>query len=570
MRILLISAFAPVPGHDKGIRNLLDGKSIDLVSISPENSVSTDFSSFDAVICDESVPCGDGLEILRHLRSSGLYVPFFFLVDGGTDGFAADALNAGADGYYDLSIGRERAIGMVSGGVFGAVEKYHSYAALRQNENYFQLLFENAPIGYQSLDGDGRFIEVNGAWLAATGYNKEHIIGRWFGDVLTRDCVDDFRTLFPRFKEIGYIKGVEFTIMKKDGSTLPVYFDGIIGHNERGEFLQTHCIMHDITTLRQTQERLNTFMSSAQEGFAIIGSDLQIVDCNDAIASIVGERREVVLGRGLMDMFPSNREHMRRYYDQMMETGVPVFTTMVLQHHIVGVIRADIKAFKVGNDVAVIVNFISPPRMDERTSTDQSSFAHMVSHDIRGPLAVIQGYADLLQDECDSPYLHKIQEKSREIASYILQSVELADATAPPSTHASIDIGVFVLDIIREHLPSVPVTVRAGDKIRGDPKRIKLVFANLLSNIAAHAKASSASIVTHREGGVTRVTVSDDGVGIADEYIHKIFERGFSTSKGSKGLGLTITKKTVEAHGGSISVSSPSGQGTVFEILFPQ
>ena len=434
MRILLISSSPAMCEMEEGAINPSSIESICSASISPENAVSADFSSFDAVICDESVPSKGGLDILRHLRASGIDIPVIFLVRGDTVGFAADALNAGADGYYDVSIGHDRAMGLVTDAVSAAVEKYHARTALRESENHFRLMYENAPIGYQSLDEDGRFIEVNGAWLSATGYDRGDIIGRWFGDVLTDDCVDVFRTNFPRFKEVGCIRGVEFTIKKKDGATLPVYFDGVIGRNERGEVLQTHCIMHDLTTLRQTQERLNTFMSSAREGFVIIGPGMRVVDCNDAIARIVGARREEVLDLRLADIFPLDHERMLRYYDRMMETGEPVFTTMVLHHPIVGEIKADIKAFRIGNDVGVIANVISPPRTDWCPSEELSSFAHMMSHDIRGPLAVIQGYADLLQDECDSPYLKKMQEKSREIASYILQSVELADATAPPAT----------------------------------------------------------------------------------------------------------------------------------------
>ena len=57
--------------------------------------------------------------------------------------------------------------------------------ALQASEERFQLLFNKAPLGYQSLDFDGNFIEVNQQWLDTLGYEREEVIGKWFGDFLT-------------------------------------------------------------------------------------------------------------------------------------------------------------------------------------------------------------------------------------------------------------------------------------------------------------------------------------------------------------------------------------------------
>ncbi len=69
--------------------------------------------------------------------------------------------------------------------------------ALRKSEERFQLLFNKAPLGYQSLDFDGRFIEVNQKWLTTLGYSREEVIGKWFGDFLCPEYVDGFRQRFP-------------------------------------------------------------------------------------------------------------------------------------------------------------------------------------------------------------------------------------------------------------------------------------------------------------------------------------------------------------------------------------
>ncbi|MDP3437825.1 MAG: PAS domain S-box protein [Bacteroidales bacterium] len=127
--------------------------------------------------------------------------------------------------------------------------------SLKESEERFQLLFNKAPLGYQSLDFDGNFLEVNQQWLETLGYNKSEVIGRWFGDFLTPTYQDGFRKRFPIFKEQGTIHS-EFEMMHKNGSVLFIAFDGRIGYDLNGEFKQTHCILQDITERRQIEEKL--------------------------------------------------------------------------------------------------------------------------------------------------------------------------------------------------------------------------------------------------------------------------------------------------------------------------
>ncbi len=128
--------------------------------------------------------------------------------------------------------------------------------ALRMSEDRFRLLFENAPIPYQSLDEQGNFIEVNKAFLQVLGYQREELIGRNFGDFTHPDYAIYFKENFPIFKSIGEILGVEFEMLKKDGSTILVYFNGKIQRDSAGRFQRTHCVFHDITEQRKTEDAL--------------------------------------------------------------------------------------------------------------------------------------------------------------------------------------------------------------------------------------------------------------------------------------------------------------------------
>jgi len=128
-------------------------------------------------------------------------------------------------------------------------------ALTEQSEERFQLLFNQAPLGYQSLDSEGRFIDINQQWLDTLGYEREEVIGNWFGDFLTPEFKDGFRERFPMFMAQGHIHS-EFEMMHKNGSILYIAFDGKIGTDIDGNFKQTHCILQDITEIKITQNAL--------------------------------------------------------------------------------------------------------------------------------------------------------------------------------------------------------------------------------------------------------------------------------------------------------------------------
>jgi PAS domain S-box-containing protein len=97
------------------------------------------------------------------------------------------------------------------------VERKRAEEALRESEGRFRLLYEKAPLGYQSLDAAGYFIDVNQAWLDTLGYSREEVIGRWFGDFLAPHEVEPFKQRFPKFKATGEVQ-VEVEMVRKDGA----------------------------------------------------------------------------------------------------------------------------------------------------------------------------------------------------------------------------------------------------------------------------------------------------------------------------------------------------------------
>ena len=133
-------------------------------------------------------------------------------------------------------------------------EKSKANKLLQESEERFHTLFNKAPLGYQALNFDGCFIEVNQQWLDTLGYTREEVIGKWFGDYLSPSYQDGFRERFPIFKAQGRIHS-EFEMVHKNGNILFIAFEGTIGYDLNGEFRQTHCILQDITECKQAEDK---------------------------------------------------------------------------------------------------------------------------------------------------------------------------------------------------------------------------------------------------------------------------------------------------------------------------
>ena len=190
----------------------------------------------------------------------------------------------------------------------GEKPRQNELEALTGSSERFHQLFEDAPLGYQSLDADGKLLMVNRAWLELLGYAREEVMGRSFGDFLAPGGAELFRQRFPLFKEKGEIHGVDFDMVRKDGKTITVSFQGRIPLNPDGSFGRTHCIITDITgkkraeeALAQSDARFLGLVNNAGSGVAIINLEGRFTFVNRALCELGGYTEQELLEKDFAD-----------------------------------------------------------------------------------------------------------------------------------------------------------------------------------------------------------------------------------------------------------------------------
>jgi len=207
-----------------------------------------------------------------------------------------------------------------------------------------------------------------------------------------------------------------------------------------------------------------------------------------------------------------------------------------------------------------------------------------LAHEIKNPLAGIQGVLEVLRDEASvEPTKHLYGEMLEELGRVdgILRRLLESARPAPPRL-ARIDLDRLLAettDLLRPtlHRRRIELRVETAEglpKASLDAAQMRQVLVNLVHN-AAEAMPESGGHVIVRAGrvddeGTVAITVEDDGSGIAPENLDQVFEPFFTTKFTGTGLGLAIAKSLVEQHGGRLDVSSEVGRGTSFVILLPQ
>ena len=137
------------------------------------------------------------------------------------------------------------------------IERERTEQALQKSAEEVLDLYNHAPCGYHSVDKDGVFVRVNDTELAWLGYTREEMIGKLkFSDVLTPESLKTFQESFPRFKAQGAIRDLEFDMVRKDGTILPVLLSATAITDSAGNYLASRSTIYDITARKRAENEV--------------------------------------------------------------------------------------------------------------------------------------------------------------------------------------------------------------------------------------------------------------------------------------------------------------------------
>jgi signal transduction histidine kinase len=225
----------------------------------------------------------------------------------------------------------------------------------------------------------------------------------------------------------------------------------------------------------------------------------------------------------------------------------------------------------------------------ERTEKLRRNMVADVAHELRTPLSNVRGYLEAIRDGVIKPDANTIRSLSEEamLLSRLvddLQDLALAEAGELKLVCQTEDVSELVNQTVatvqaQATAKGLSVSIDLSDRlppVNIDYHRISQVLRNLLENAVAHtAKGGSITVAAKPQDNWVEVSVTDTGEGIPADDLPNIFERFYRVDKsraratGGSGLGLTIAKRLVEAHGGKIKVQSELGKGSRFSFTIP-
>jgi two-component system sensor histidine kinase SenX3 len=218
-------------------------------------------------------------------------------------------------------------------------------------------------------------------------------------------------------------------------------------------------------------------------------------------------------------------------------------------------------------------------------------FVANISHELKTPIGAVGLLAEALQAASDEPdqvrrFAKRLTKEADRLARITQEIIELsrlqaADALTSPKVVEIDHVVALAIDQNRVSAESGRVTIVSGGdtgaEVYGDGPLLAVALHNLIANAIQYSpKGSRVGVGVSNADGIVEIAVTDQGIGIPDEELDRVFERFFridparSRHTGGSGLGLSIVKHVVQNHGGDIRVWSQPGNGSTFTIRLPE
>ncbi|MBN1179079.1 MAG: PAS domain S-box protein [Anaerolineae bacterium] len=348
---------------------------------------------------------------------------------------------------------------------------------------------------------------------------------------------------------------------------------------------------------REEAGQREAILQSINEGIIVNNAEGRAVMLNASAEKILGLTREQVINRPIQHLLEAAAADRQMDLTSIQDISAPLQTLFELRNQQIQVsaapvVTADGESLGV---VAVLRDITKEVQAEEA----KREFITVISHELRTPLTAILGYTEALYSgmvgevsETQAGFIRTIHDNARKMVAMADNMIALSEAERG---HLELEYGETDLEMIIGEVIQAFSTQMQNKQldwtidveetlpiIEADPSRIRQVLANLVSNAVkftlpgGHVTVGGANVdATPDAPGFCRLWVTDTGIGIPPEKQAVIWER-FTQSEGriqedvdGLGLGLSIVRSLVEAHGGRVWVDSVPGRGSTFTLLIP-
>jgi PAS domain S-box-containing protein len=484
-------------------------------------------------------------------------------------------------------------------------------SGLKAGSTLAELLVDESPDALLALTLDGRILTWNRGAQRLLGYAAEESLGQTVEEMVVPDeHRAEWRGALAEAVATGRT-ALETVRRRKDGSLAHV---AVTMHRIAGVDAEPFIAMSekDVTQLDRLKashvadEKFRSFLEAAPDAMVMVGGDGRIQLVNGQTEQLFGYRRDELLGQPIEMLVPPRFRDGHRGQRATFFAD-PRTRPMGTRGNLFGV-RKDGSEFPaeillsptpVGNGMQVTAAIrditerkLLDLRIQQASRLKNEFLAHM-SHELRTPLNAIIGFAELMHGGRVGPlsptheeYMGDILVSSRHLLRLINDVLDLAKVESGKIEFCPEQVDVPTLvgevrDILRELAASK--RVRLGTELQPmsatiDPGRVKQVLYNYLSNaIKFTGEGGRVTIRVAPEGpDMFRLEVEDTGIGISDSDLSKLFvqfeqlDAGAAKTQQGTGLGLALTKRIVEAHGGRVEVRSVLGSGSTFSAILPR
>ena len=490
---------------------------------------------------------------------------------------------------------------------------------IQGEQERFADLLEHAPIGFYSVDAEGRFLFANrtlGEWL---GYSPEQLEGGGvrLHQVLDRELPDGTLACDPF--GAGETAHGEVILRAADGNTFEAYIAQDVARAEDGRVLRTRSVVRHLSeeramaaALAQSERRFERFFADSPAGMAVIDDAGKIVECNAAMCARSGLKGSRPVGMALVDLVAAeDRAAIAAALQRPAKPaagpsgGVPIEVRLAGETETVCACFITPMEDAAGAPDGYIAHFIDTTELkslelqfaQSQKMQAVGQLAGGIAHDFNNLLTAMIGFSDLLllrhrpgdQSFAD---IMQIKQNANRAANLVRQLLAFSrQQTLQPKVLSVTDILAELSHLLRrligENIELKMVHGRDLGAIKADQGQLEQVVINLAVNARdAMLEGGRLTIrtdnlllpqeVKHKgdvvpAGDYTRIEVLDTGCGIAKDNLDRIFEPFFSTKEvgAGTGLGLSTVYGIVKQTGGFVFVESTPGVGTTFAILLP-